>query len=190
MKHHSEAVAVTCVLILATFRNVRQRRRPESLLHVVQIHSCKHCERITLRNREDQGWNFMFRLPHTKSEARAAAHEGCPLFELFVEAFGQATTLRSLSTVIRSMFVPPTQSSVAIPSPLIKWWFDEDKSVVQIYLSRIAYIFGHFRRRHLYLTFSGPTMMAHYLMWRNESIGLHATASRGKLSSNDINAYV
>jgi hypothetical protein len=51
-------------------------------------HSCKHCQRILIKPPAHRGEHgFRYRLPHTKTEARQAARDGCPLFKLFIKGY-------------------------------------------------------------------------------------------------------
>jgi hypothetical protein len=58
-------------------------------------HSCKHCQRILIKPpllRGEHG--FRYRLPHTKTEARQAARDGCPLFKLFIRGYTIGSSAR------------------------------------------------------------------------------------------------
>lgn len=140
------------------------------LRYTSESHSCEHCQKIVLHEKFMKSWNYMVKIPHTKREARAAAMQGCPLFELFAQAFVEGTTVDSIRLVLQAIFSPPSKKKYLIPSPLV--WnplVNGENEKGKIHLRRIAYIFSHLRSRHLFLTFCGESMSIHYLMWRNIS---------------------
>ena len=72
--------------------------------HVDKIHSCKHCERITIESHHLQDWKgkgAMVPLPHTKAEARLAAQDKCPLFEHLARLSKPAVSRRELWEVLK-----------------------------------------------------------------------------------------
>src|SRR5947208_2506114 len=109
------------------------------LLRVWEPHSCGHCQRIIIEEKDMKGWDFMIPIPHTKEEARRAAAEGCPLFQLFVEAFAEGTTLSSLWRVVRAL-VLPAGIKWAVPSPLCRFWYNNDKNGLRLFVSRFTYV--------------------------------------------------
>lgn len=151
------------------------------LLRVDEPHSCTYCQKIVIKEQEMKGWNFMTCIPHTKTEARRAAAEGCPLFQLFAEAFKEGTTFELLLRVVRALFMPTSEIMWAIPPSLCRFWYDGKEMGLRVVAERLAYVLRHIRQRHLCLTFSGPNMFVYYLMWRNLSKSLTFTAFRGEL---------
>ena len=150
------------------------------LLRVGEPHSCANCQKIVIKEKYMKRWDFMIRIPHTKAEARRAAAEGCPLFQLFVEAFVEGTTLPSLWRAVRAL-ASPTEIKWAIPSPLCRYWYSDDRNRLRLFASRFAYILSHILlQRHLYLTFSGPSMSVYYLIWRDVSKAVTLTAYPGE----------
>lgn len=161
-------------------------------------HTCQHCRRIILNYEELKGWDqepgVMIPLPHTLKEARAAAADGCPLFQQLARESRYPVSLQEFRYMLKQCFTKspqdPKQSdearlpelrqnpnlkysfdiALAIPFPL--YTFDTDQSLRQwrTRFKLLRYLLRHLRKRHLYLTFSHGRLRLYWLMRNEKSV--------------------
>jgi hypothetical protein len=152
----------------------------QSVFHEDAPHSCKHCERITITEqhiRESEHLGALIRLPHTISEAKLAAKDGCPLFYFHVRFFTRFTPgvmVAEMWTSLKRCFSPwkkiksdlniGNDYALRFPEPLDNSW-RLDKTICHISTrwKYFKYILSHFCRRHLYIVLIRNSLRMHYL---------------------------
>ena len=138
--------------------------------HVDKIHSCKHCERITIESHHLQDWKgkgAMVPLPYTKAEARLAAQDECPLFEHLARLSKPGVSRRELWEVLKICIEGRPKYSddwSQIPSPLVTEPRGNIKHILRFRMKRLVYLVRQVLCQQLYLVFSRKELRIYWLM--------------------------
>ena len=140
--------------------------------HADKIHSCKHCERVTIDSHDLRSWienGVLITLPHSKGEARLAARDQCPLFEHLATLFSPAVSRKELWRVLKICIEGrqkyfDVDHLLKIPTPLGTRPSDMSQNLMRIRIKLLTYVLRTLLLRQLYLVFDRKELRIYWLM--------------------------